>query len=393
MDEAGPSNSTSSNGSSAQVDDSPQLEVNTPLTAACLSLDTQGQQDQRDLAHRDSSTWSLSEQSHFSTGLSVDDDADSALGDVEDQQQSTQSVRSSIYEYIEEHGRTFHRYKQGKYWLPNDELEQERLDLQHTVFTMRLGGELGLAPIVHPPDDTTESPPPQSVLDLGTGTGIWAIDFAVKYPSAQVIGTDLSPIQPEYVPPNCRFEIDDAEDEWLYSDPFDYIHLRMMFHCFRDHLGVMRSALAQLRPGGYMEWQDWLPILNSSDDSIKGTALEKWSRLYVEAGGVLGRNMLAPKRYKQWMLDAGFVDVVETRLAVPGNPWPKGKDNKRMGFLQMTNFLDGLHASTMTLFTKGLGWEPEEVEVFLVDMRKAIRNPGIHFYWTTVVVWGRKPLT
>ena len=36
----------------------------------------------------------------------------------------------------------------------------------------------------------------QKVLDIGTGTGIWAIDFADEYPSASVIGTDISPIQP-----------------------------------------------------------------------------------------------------------------------------------------------------------------------------------------------------
>lgn len=286
---------------------------------------------------------------------------------------STQSLRASVYEFVEEHGRTFHRYKQGKYWLPNDELEQERLDLQHVIFTMRLGGNLGLAPVNNP----------QSVLDLGTGTGTWAIEYAVKYPAAQVLGTDLSPIQPEYVPPNCRFEIDDAEDEWLYSETFDYIHLRMMFHCFKDHADVMRSAFNHLRPGGYMEWQDWMGVLQSSDDSIRGTPIERWSQLYVEAGTRLGRDMLAPRKYKDWMIDAGFVDVVETRLAVPGNPWAKGKENKRMGFLQMTNFLDGLHAATMTLFTKGLGWTPDQVEVFLIEMRKAIKDPKHHFYWTT----------
>ncbi|KAK3361807.1 methyltransferase type 12 [Lasiosphaeria ovina] len=331
----------------------------------------------------DQSTVASGEQgSHFSAGLSIDDDdgGDSALGDV-DGRQSTQSVRASIYEYIEEHGRTFHRYKQGKYWLPNDELEQERLDLQHAIFTMRLDDRLGLAPI--------ESP--QSVLDVGTGTGIWAIDCAIKHPSANVVGTDLSPIQPEYVPPNCRFEIDDAEDEWVFSETFDYIHMRMMFHCFKDHQGVIRSALSHLRPGGYVEFQDWSCVLQSSDESIRGTPLERWSRLFVEAGGRLGRDMLAPKKFKQWLLDAGYVDVTETKLAVPGNPWPKGRENKRMGYLQMTNFLDGLHGSTMTLFTKGLGWPPEEVELFLIDMRNAIKNPSIHFYWTTYVVYGRKP--
>jgi cyclopropane fatty-acyl-phospholipid synthase-like methyltransferase len=64
------------------------------------------------------------------------------------------------------------------------------------------------------------------VLDLGTGTGIWAIDVADLYPSAVVIGTDLSPIQPSWVPPNIRFEIEDFSDDWTFKlNDFDYIHL------------------------------------------------------------------------------------------------------------------------------------------------------------------------
>jgi cyclopropane fatty-acyl-phospholipid synthase-like methyltransferase len=59
---------------------------------------------------------------------------------------------------------------------------------------------------------------PHRILDVGTGTGIWAIDAADKYPSADVVGTDLSPIQPSWVPPNCRFEVDDAERRWIFAD-------------------------------------------------------------------------------------------------------------------------------------------------------------------------------
>ena len=76
---------------------------------------------------------------------------------------------------------------------------------------------------------------PQKVLDLGTGTGIWAIDFADMFPSADVVGTDLSPIQPEWLPPNLRFEIDDAESSWTWKpESFDYIHNRNFVCAIRD---------------------------------------------------------------------------------------------------------------------------------------------------------------
>lgn len=70
---------------------------------------------------------------------------------------------------MEEHGRTYHKYKQGKYVLPNDVEEQNRLDMQHQMALRLLEGKLHLAPI---------EKNLQNALDIGTGTGIWAIEFA-----------------------------------------------------------------------------------------------------------------------------------------------------------------------------------------------------------------------
>ena len=62
------------------------------------------------------------------------------------------------------------------------------------------------------------------MLDVGTGTGIWAIDFGDEHPSAEVLGTDLSPTQPTWVPPNVRFEIDDATKPWTWdAGAFDFV--------------------------------------------------------------------------------------------------------------------------------------------------------------------------
>lgn len=69
------------------------------------------------------------------------------------------------------------------YSLPNDGEEQTRLDMQHTLWEMVLDGALGLAPVC--------DKSPSYVLDIGTGTGVWANDFAERNPTSGVIGTDL----------------------------------------------------------------------------------------------------------------------------------------------------------------------------------------------------------
>lgn len=38
------------------------------------------------------------------------------------------SVHSSVYDYEQENGRTYHAYKAGRYPLPNDVEEQNRMD-------------------------------------------------------------------------------------------------------------------------------------------------------------------------------------------------------------------------------------------------------------------------
>lgn len=60
-------------------------------------------------------------------------------------------------------------------------------------------------------------------------------DFADAYPSAEVIGTDLSPIQPLFVPSNVKFELDDAQLEWTYKpNTFDFVHIRCLFGSISD---------------------------------------------------------------------------------------------------------------------------------------------------------------
>ena len=94
--------------------------------------------------------------------------------------------------------------KNGRYLLAIDEEESKRLDLQHHIFNLTFEAKLQLAPI--------NEQKLHNVLDMGTGTGIWAIDFAKLHPDAKVIGSDTSALErPESFLrddlPNLKFQV------------------------------------------------------------------------------------------------------------------------------------------------------------------------------------------
>jgi len=58
---------------------------------------------------------------------------------------------------------------------------------------------------------------------------------AEKHPEADVKGIDVSPIQPIWVPPNARFELDDYNLEWQDTEKYDLIHQRER-RCWKSRL-------------------------------------------------------------------------------------------------------------------------------------------------------------
>lgn len=56
------------------------------------------------------------------------------------------------------------------------------------------------------------------------------------------------------MPPNLRFEIDDAQLEWTFPDnSFDFIHMRTMVGSIDDWPLLYKRAFNAIKPGGYIE--------------------------------------------------------------------------------------------------------------------------------------------
>ncbi|KAI1138507.1 S-adenosyl-L-methionine-dependent methyltransferase [Hypoxylon sp. FL0543] len=298
---------------------------------------------------------------------------------------STMTLDSSLYHFVQENGRTYHRYKEGRYFLPNDTAEQERLDLQHQLFTIAIGNKLNIAPL---PGD------PRRVLDIATGTGIWAIEFAVQHPDSHVIGTDLSPIQPQFlpssVPENCRFEIDDAEDEWTFGESFDYIHGRALMSCFNDPAAVVRQASDNLAPGGILEFQDAQFPMNYIGDRPTGSALYRWNNLMVEGVARLGRSWSNVRNYHRYFEEAGLENIVEKSFYWPTSPWAKGQYFKTVAAYFQEDMLAGLEAMSLKVLGV-LDMSPDQVREFVEEVKKDLRNTNIHAYLTVTYIYGYKP--
>ncbi|KXS96852.1 hypothetical protein AC578_7401 [Pseudocercospora eumusae] len=311
-------------------------------------------------------------------------ETDSAVG--HDVASVTQSLRSSLLESVEENGRGYHRYRSvlgDSYGLPDDEREQERLDLQHEMFLYTFGRKLHLCPL---PADV------KNVLDLGCGTGIWAIDFADEHPESEIVGTDLSPIQPQFVPPNCKFEIDDFNCDWTFKQKFDFIHARALVGTSKDYPAIIRQSFEALNPGGWLEMTDLYMPFRCDDGTMNGTYLETWLDRQVECCARLGMDIAAPAKYKEWMIDQGFEEVTELQFKWPVGTWARDKSFKFLGRMTRANFLAGIEGFTLRLWTGVLGMTPEEIQVFLARVRRDIVNPRIHSYWPVYSVFGRRPV-
>ena len=98
-------------------------------------------------------------------------------------------------------------------------------------------------------------------------------------------------------------------------------------------------------------------------------------------GIVFGTDARSPRNLKQLMADAGFVDIQEHILKLPVGPWPKDPRLKKVGMFESVNMTAGIQGLTMMLFTRTLGWSSEQVELFLMDVRKDVKNKKIHSYY------------
>ena len=211
-------------------------------------------------------------------------------------------------------------------------------------------------------------------------------DFADQYPSSRVVGTDISPIQPPWVPPNCEFQIDDAQLEWTWEENyFDYIHIRDLYGSIGDWRALYRQAFDHLKPGGWFEDQEL--DIRAHSDVIAGDPdhiLTQWNDTFQEAGERLGKTFKIGigTRMVDYMHEAGFVNIVQRRVRIPIGSWASDPKLKEIGDCTYLFIRESIEGFALFLLTQIMGWKFEECQVFIAKTMNAIKQHRIiHPYY------------
>ena len=285
------------------------------------------------------------------------------------------SVDSVVEKLVEENERRYPSYGRHEYGLPVDEREKERMALQHKKFYLVLGRRHFLSPI---------GDYPQRILDLGTGTGLWVFNVAEQFPTAAVIGVDVANIQPQYVPPNCSFEIQDIEEPWGWrKDSFDFIHMRDPFLVSLDWEKLANQCLEHLKPGGWYELAcTYLAPASDGGRMPDSSEFRRVCKKLVRASKVFGAPADCPLHFVEQLQRAGFVHVTKREFRIPSCPWSDDERLKEIGTLEQANLLAGASTFGLRVFERAFGWPRAKTEVRMVAFRRDLANPEYRQYCT-----------
>lgn len=227
-------------------------------------------------------------------------------------------------------------FAQSPYLLPCDESEFTRQDFEHHLLRQALRGNV-LAPVNQP----------RMILDVGMGTGRWALEVTAQFPAASIVGVDLVPspgiertsqdavsrtwaTPPLELPPNFSFVTGNILGRLPFADGvFDYAHMRFLSAAIP--LGGWRHVMHELmrvtRRGGWIEIVDtsWTPLNG-------GPATEQvfyWARI---AGMMQEINLQLAAWLGNIFLDSGLANV-----SAPKPQLPMGRGGGRIGSMVAAN--------------------------------------------------------
>jgi ubiquinone/menaquinone biosynthesis C-methylase UbiE len=252
---------------------------------------------------------------------------------------------------------------QAPYLIPLDTVEVNRLDFQHHALRQALKGNYA-APVDNP----------RSILDVGTGTGRWAIELATFFPQASVIGTDIMVPPLAQRPHNFIFVRNNVLEGLPFADAsFDFVHQRLLLP--NIPMNKLRFLVVELlrvaAPGGWIE-------LVEADATVQqgGSANQKMELWSAEASRLHGIEPNLNARIGEF-LRMMHLENIEVRSI----PLPLGRWGGRIGRLMAADMVALTQAMKPAITAqKGLSEEEYDHTCWLMQQEWELHHSTLLFY-------------
>lgn len=291
---------------------------------------------------------------------------------------------------------TYHQHKSAEYVLPNDSPEHQRLETQAIHLSAMMNHRVLHAPIQDAKD--------KRMLDIGCGTGIITDLISSTYPRASCIGLDLSPVpnirprrsnthffQGNFTSSQPSSWIPNTRAPPLPNDPelFDYIFSRLLILGMTDWPSFIKKEFSLLKPGGWAEVHDLEWHWYDAEDNVISHEWNWLQRLGEVCEREKGMDLHCGAKAKQWMQEAGFVDVQTFEYY-----WPWGGEAEVTPEMREVGMYSARDVPVMLhhMIERAMGERAseEEVEQMRREMRETLRaEKGKHQVFFVTI--GRKP--
>jgi ubiquinone/menaquinone biosynthesis C-methylase UbiE len=268
--------------------------------------------------------------------------------------------------------------QRGRISLPRDLTEIRRLDLQHFYLRKEMRGNY-LAPLSDP----------AAILDIGCGTGRWAMELALEYPTAQVIGFDITMPTPaqslgegvETIPANVRFMQADATQPLPFADAScDFVHVRLLYAVFPAAAWrpLIQEIARVLRPGGWFESLEALPLATK-----QRTGMRRIIGWYSDVLRIRSCDPLIAVKMPTYLRDAGFEQVTQQEInhsqVLPGQT----EQRRRSGITLIENTRGPAVAYGLTT--------EAAYETAAIEARRELETQQEQSGFNTYVTYGQRP--
>jgi ubiquinone/menaquinone biosynthesis C-methylase UbiE len=264
------------------------------------------------------------------------------------------------------------------YIVPWDLEEHNRLDFQHFMLRYALQGNYA-APIRNP----------AAVLDVGSGTGRWAIEMANLFPDATVIGLDVNPppvdLQAEkgldMRPPNYSFVAGNLLEGLPFAaDRFDFTHMRALVTAIpHDRWPFAIGELARVtRPGGWVESLE-VTFLQGGGPAVN--QLMAWLDATLARRGVV---FLNGGQVGEVMRAVGLQRVTVRQLTIPC-----GKAGGRIGAMLAVDWISVLKGIGGMTVAQGVT-TAERFEQVIEAARAEFASPNLACVMPLYIAFGQR---